>query len=212
MNSTFSSDECRKMSIRTKMLLLLSVALFIFGFSAAAISYKIYIDSSLEEYKRFGTGIANLAAGTIDPDRVDEYLENGTVAEGYIETQRKLYKIREISPNIKYVYVYKIDEDGCHVVFDLDSEDTKAAEPGSIEEFDDEFTQYLPILFQGGNIDPIISDGIYGWLLSAYVPIYDSKGNCFIVKDIVKNPISTDEALKGYINGRSQKTVTRNYK
>ena len=132
LNSTFSSDECRKISIRTKMLVLLSVALFIFGFSAAAISYKIYIDSSLEEYKRFGTGIANLVAGVIDADRVDEYLENGTKVEGYVESQRKMYRIRESSPNIKYVYVYKIAEDGCHVVFDLDSEDIKASEPGSI--------------------------------------------------------------------------------
>ena len=201
LDNTFSSDECRKMSIRTKMLLLLSVALFIFGFSAAAISYKIYIDSSLEEYKRFGTGIANLAAGVIDADRVDEYLEKGTEVEGYIETQRKLYRIRESSPNIKYVYVYKIAEDGCHVVFDLDSEDVKAAEPGSIEEFDDEFTKYLPTLFRGGNIDPIISDGIYGWLLSAYVPIYDSKGEykCYAAVDI-----SMDELKK-----QSQETINK---
>ena len=168
------------------MLVLLSVALFIFGFSAALISYKLYLDTSLEKYKLFGIGVANLAASIIDADRVDDYLENGTEAEGYTEIKDKLYKIRETSPNIKFLYAYKVMEDGCHVVFDLDSEDMTASQAGSIEEFDDEFMEYVPSLIHGGNIDPIISDGVYGWLLSLYVPVFDSKGvyQCHVAVDI----------------------------
>ena len=185
-NDNSINDECRNMSIRTKMLLLLSIALFIFGFSAAVISYKLYMDNSLEEYERFGFGVANLAAGVIDADRVEEYLEKGTEAEGYTETQKRLYRIRESAPNIKFLYVYRILEDGCHVVFDLDTEDMTASKVGSIEEFDEEFLQYLPILTHGGDMEPIISDGTYGWLLSVYVPIYDSKGNyqCYAAVDV----------------------------
>lgn len=185
-NDTFVKDECRKFSIRTKILLLFSVALFIFGFSAATISYKIYMDSSIEEYKRFGTGVAKLVAETIDAERISEYLEKGIEAEGYTETKQRLYRIREISPDIKFIYVYRILEDGCHVVFDLDTEELAASEVGDIEEFDDEFIEYLPILTQGGKIDPIISDGIYGWLLSAYIPMHDSKGKyqCYVAVDV----------------------------
>ena len=172
-------DECRKMSVRTKMLLLLSIALFIFGFSAAAINYELYMNSSIEQHKQLGTGIANLVVEALDPDRVNEYLEKGRSAEGYEKTERILYLIRESSPDIKFLYVYKIMEDGCHVVFDLDTEgDVQPTTIGSIEPFEEEFNEYIPALLQGKKIEPIISDGTYGWLLSVYIPVYDSNGVC----------------------------------
>ena len=130
-------DESRSKSISTKMLLLLAIALFIFGFSAAAISYKVYMDASIEQHKRLGTGISNLVADTVDPNRVNEYLSNGKASKGYAETERMLYRIRESSPDIKFVYVYQIREDGCHVVFDLDTSDFEGAQPGYVEEFDE---------------------------------------------------------------------------
>ena len=187
INSLSMIDECRKTSIRTKILLILSIALFVFGFSAATISYKIYMYSSIEQHKRLGLGITNLVADVIDTERVEEYLEKGRTAEGYEETERKLYRIRESSPDIKFVYVYKIMEDGCHVIFDLDTdEDIEPTEIGSIEAFEEEFEEYIPQLLQGQKIEPIISDGTYGWLLSVYTPVYDANGvcKCYVGVDI----------------------------
>ena len=177
-NDVLITDKCRKISIRTKMILLLSIALFIFGFSAVTISYKVYMDSSIEQHKRLGIGITNLVADAIDPNRVDEYLQKGRTLEDYNETERKLYRIRESSPDIKFIYVYKMIEDGCLVVFDLDTEDIESTEPGDIENFEEEFIEYIPQLLKGEKIEPIISDGTYGWLLSVYTPIYDSNGVC----------------------------------
>ncbi len=196
-NKILSNDECRKLSIRTKMLLVLSIALFIFGVSAATISYKIYKDASIEEYKRFGIGVANLAAGAINPDRVDEYLANGGNSDDYMETKSKLYRIRDTAPNIEFVYVYKIQEDGCHVVFDLDTDEIEGSEVGDVEEFDEEFVQYLPLLLNGGKIEPLVSDGAYGWLLSVYVPIYDSKGvcKCYAAVDISMDDLKQQAQL-----------------
>ena len=186
----FINDKCRKISIRTKMILLLSIALFAFGFSAATISYKIYMDASIEQHKRFGVGVTNLIADAIEPNRVDDYLQKGRTLEEYNEIERKLYLIRESSPDIKFLYVYKIMEDGCHVIFDLDTEDLEAASIGEVETFEEEFTEYIPQLLQGQKIEPIISDGTYGWLLSVYTPIYDANGVC---KCYVGVDISMDE-------------------
>ena len=173
-----SKNECRKRSIRTNILLLLSIALFIFGLSAATISYKIYMDASVEQHKRLGIGVANLVANVVDPNRVNEYLEKGESVEGYLATKERLYRIRESSPDIKYVYVYKIMKDGCHVIFDLDTNDMAGSPVGSIEAFDETFMQYIPTLLEGGTIEPIISDDSYGWLLTIYKPIYDDDGVC----------------------------------
>lgn len=189
----FENDKCRKMSVRTKMILLLSTALFILGFFAAAISYKIYMDASIEQSKELGMGIASIAAEAIDPNRINDYLKNFRAVEGYQETEKKLYHIRDSAPDIKYIYVYKIMEDGCHVVFDLESEDYESTEPGGIEKFDEAFLKYVPSLLRGEEIEPIISDDTYGWLFTFYKPLYDSNGIC---QAYVGVDISMDELRK----------------
>ena len=188
---------CRGMSIRTKILLLLAVALFIFGFASAAISYTIYMDTSIEQHKRLGDGTAKLVSSIIDPDKVDEYIEEGSLAEGYAQTESKLYRIRESSPTIEYIYVYKIMEDGCHVVFDLDSEGVEGSKPGDIIAFDDAFAEYLPKLLAGESIEPIISDETYGWLLTVYEPVYDKNGvcKCYAAVDISMNDLRQEAQM-----------------
>ena len=37
--------------------------------------------------------------------------------------KKRIAAILESTPDIEYVYVYKILPDGCHVVFDIDTEE-----------------------------------------------------------------------------------------
>lgn len=167
-----------KASLRTKIVLLLSISLFLFGISSALISYNIYIDTSINQNKILGKGVAKLVASVIDPSMVNEYLQKGEKAEGYLRTKIRLQNIQKSTPNIKFVYVYKILEDGCHVVFDLDADDMQGEHPGTIIPFDKAFAEHIPTLLAGGDIDPIISNETYGWLLTAYVPVSDDMGIC----------------------------------
>ena len=181
------SDEMRRAiranskfisSLRTKlifnlMLITLFVAVFI-----SAISYSTYQDSIIEDRIRIADGIVSMVVNEINPKRVDKFLEKGYQAEGYIEVERELYKIRASNSDIKFIYVYKIMEDGCHVVFDLDTPTVEASEPGSIEEFDETFIPLLPDLLAGKPIRPIPNNDKYGYLLTIYKPVYDSTGHC----------------------------------
>ncbi|MCR5563199.1 MAG: HD domain-containing protein [Desulfovibrio sp.] len=167
-----------KTSLRTKIVLLLSISLFLFGILSVFISYNIYIDTTISQNKILGKGIAKLVASTIDPNMVNEYLKNGEKAEGYLRTKIRLHNIQKSTPNIKFVYVYKILADGCHVVFDIDTNDIQGEAPGTIIPFDKAFTKYIPTLLTGGTIDPVISDEKYGWLLTTYVPVHDDMGVC----------------------------------
>lgn len=180
-------------SIWTKMLILLTTAILIFGISAVVMSYRIYLDASVEQHKELATGIAKLVADNIDPDKVDDYLENGYNVKGYNEVKMRLYKIRESSPDIKYVYVYKIMEDGCHVVFDLDTPEVTGQEPGTVEGFAEGFSEYLPALLNGEEIEPIITDDSYGWLLTVYVPVKNYAGvtQCYAAVDVSMDDLRT---------------------
>ena len=170
--------ETRKTGLKRKITLIIGILIFFVALVTSSISFILYRKVVMDQYTHTAKNIATVVSITIDPDRVDQYLQEGGNPEGYQEIKDKLYKIKDSSPYISYIYVYKILEDGCHVVFDLDNEDVPGEELGTVIPFEDSFKEVLPDLLEGKAIPPIISNDSYGWLLSAYVPVYDSKGNC----------------------------------
>ncbi len=184
--------KTRSVSLRTKMVFILVVAMVFMAFTAATISAFLFTKSIIEDNESLADGMASLAADAIDAERVDEYILNGENVKGYKETREMLYKLRDSSPDVEYVYVYKISEDGCHVVFDLDTDDVEGSAPGDVIEFDETFYPYLPKLFAGQAIDPIISNDSFGWLLTVYKPVYDSNGvcRCYAAVDVSMHKLS----------------------
>lgn len=178
MRRAISSKNKFVLSLRTKMIFnLISVTLLVAIF-ITVISYTTYRDSAIEERIRIANGIVSMIINEIDPKRVDEFIELGHHAKGYNDVERELYSIRASNSDIKYLYVYKIKEDGCHVVFDLETAAVPASSPGEVEEFDETFEPYLPDLLAGRPIPPIISNEKYGYLLTIYKPVYNSVGTC----------------------------------
>lgn len=168
----------RVMSLRTKILLVLSVSLIAVSVAATGISMRLYRNALIKDHIKVALGAANIAASALDADMIDTYIAEGEAAEGYADTERLLYEIRESSADILYLYVYRIEQDGCHVVFDLDTDDVEGSEPGEVIPFDPTFEPYLPDLLAGRSIEPIESDDAYGWLLTVYVPVYNDAGKC----------------------------------
>jgi len=130
-------------------------------------------------------GMLAVAISEINPDQVDNYIKYGRAAGGYIRTEEKLTAIKNSSMDIKYLYVYKILEDGCHVVFDLDTATLEADNAGSIVMLDSGVVKYRDDLLAGRPIPPIITDDEYGYLLTLYKPLYDESGKCqcYVVLD-----------------------------
>ena len=192
---SFSSDslslilgqvKVRKLSLRTKVMLLIAGLMLFVGIAVTGITLSLFHDSIIEENADFAYSAARLAADAFDADRVPEYLEKGEAAEGYLESEASLARIVESVDNIDYIYVYQIREDGCHVVLDPDTAAGPGDDPGDVVEFDEAFLGVLDTLLKGGEIDPIISNEKFGWLLSVYLPVTDSAGvcQCYVGVDI----------------------------
>ena len=184
---SFSSDslslilgqvKVRKLSLHTKVMLLIAGLMLFVGIAVTGITLSLFHNSILDENADFAYSAARLAADAFDADRVSEYLEKGEAAEGYLESEAALARIVESADNIDYVYVYQIREDGCHVVLDPDTAAGPGDDPGDVVAFDEAFLGVLDTLLKGGEIDPIISNEKYGWLLSVYLPVTDSRGVC----------------------------------
>ena len=170
--------KCRSIFLRSRIILILSVALVILAAAATTISFVLYRNSIIDEYAKNALSVANLAKEYIDPEKIDEYIKLGDFADGYKETEERLEMIRESSREIEYLYVYRIEPIGCRVVFDLDTPELEGANPGALIVFDDSFKKYLPKLFAGEEIDPIVTNDTYGWLLTAYTPLKNAEGEC----------------------------------
>ena len=184
----------RRMSLRPKLMLLVMAGMILVALLTTSIGYRNFRDALFQARGEMGENATRVLASSMDPDRVDEYLELGRNAPGYNESEQAMANVRDSSDDIKYVYVYRIEKDGCHVVFDPDPVEDGGSEPGEIIDFDEDFLHDLPKLLKGEAIDPIESHGQYGWLYSIYTPVKDSGGRtvCYACADISMEKLSQD--------------------
>ena len=182
--------------LRIKVGILICVVMIAGAAVTTVISFHLYREFSIQQYKTIGKNSAELVAKSLDGDKINEYLRKGMNVESYKETENALYDIWNNDPVIEYVYVYQIRKDGCHVVFDLDTPGVPAAKLGEVVDFDESFEPYLPQLLKGQRIEPIVTDDTFGWLLTVYEPVYDSHGNCvaYACVDISMQDVSANAA------------------
>ncbi len=189
---TARRDRDIRRSLIKKVVVMVIVAEILLGTLASVTGFVLYRQVAVSKFIGMANGVTKAASVVIDSERLEEFLEKGRAAEGYAEIEKNLYKIKESFPQTMYLYVYKIAEDGCHVVFDLDSEGgVEASQPGEIMDFDPTFVPYLPKLFKGEEIEPIMSDDQFGKLLTVYKPL---KGSTYVAADITISEITADEA------------------
>lgn len=181
-----SKSETRKIKISTVFAISLIATCLLVLIVVAAEARALFVKHTKEEHKEIAIGASMMAAKAIDGDIIDEYISSGGQSDEYKEVVEKLENIRKISSDIEYIYAYKIMSDGCHVIFDLETETLKAGEPGEVVGFSDSFEEYLPTLLEGGEIEPIEADEDYGWLLTSYTPVYNSEGAtvCYAGADV----------------------------
>ena len=180
-----------RMSVRTKIMLILIAAMILMGAVATGISFILFSNATVEQHTKLVEGVTNTIVGFVDGDSVDRWLAEGESSEGYAETEKLLYSLKSSDDEIEYIYVYKIMNDGCHVVFDLDTAEVEGSPVGSVVEFDESFAEYIPTLLAGEEIEPVISDDTYGNLITVYKPIRDSAGNCvaYAAADVSMNHV-----------------------
>lgn len=165
-------------SLRTKMLTILMVSSLLVSFSLSFISYLLFREAAMSDRIKTVDSMVAVILNELKPDHVTEYIELGRSYEEYRKIEEKLYAIKNSNTYIQYIYVYRIEPDGCHVVFDLDTAKVRANNPGEVVPIDKAAEPYRHDLIAGRPIPPILSDDEYGNLLTLYKPLYDKTGKC----------------------------------
>jgi hypothetical protein len=96
------------------------------------VSYGIYTSTADACYEQLGDSVCSLAADAVDPDSVSSYLDHDTLNGGDDATLSKLRSIKDSFQNVRYIYLYQVREDGCHVVFDTDADPATAGALGDV--------------------------------------------------------------------------------
>jgi len=178
MKRVVSEQSYLSASLRTKTLAILMLSSLFASSSIALISYLLFKDAAVDERIKTVDGMVTFAVSEINPYQVDNYIKFGREAAGYKDIEEKLYAIKNSATDARYLYVYRILEDGCHVVFDLNTAMLEGDKPGQVVELDESLLTYKKDLLAGRPIPPIITDDEYGYLLTLYKPVYDGAGRC----------------------------------
>ena len=170
----------------TAMALLVSLIVIVFN-------YQYYKTEMFEHYEQDARSVCVRAAGRIDPDRVTHYLAAGEKDEAYEQSYQIICTIQE-NTEVKYIYAFKPGPDGVQYLLDTDRTGTgfRLGQKGPYEEGG--FQDNIEKMLCGEEIEPIISNGRFGWLMSVLYPLKDSNGElaCYVVADIDMEEVMAD--------------------
>ncbi len=173
-----------RISIGTRINIIIIVSTLLITLVGLTFSIVSFRQNTIDSLSAIAIQTAYLASEEITPGMVNVYLQQGEMAPGYMKVQERLKNIKNSSPEIAFLYIYKIEEDGCHVVFDLDAflSDGRFIPgdyPGKIVSYEEAgLLPHLDKIKAGELVEPERLDDSYGSFYAAYFPVYDDKGNC----------------------------------
>ncbi len=176
-----NKSRIRCLSLRIKITIVLIISLSTVAVSGTFIGVRVYYKAMINEHTELAQGTARLAAKELDGDKIEEYLSLKDASEDYRRTRQLLEDILYSSPEIKFLYVYRIEQDGCRVIFDIDTDEVPADKTGTLLSFEEGFASQIPQipkLMAGEETEPFLTKDEYGSLLTALKPVYDSDGVC----------------------------------
>ncbi len=170
-------------SLQRKITTMLVVDSFAIAAIMGITGLRLYYSNLKSEYRTNVKNAAKLASEVVNADSINWYLNSGKKPIEYNNSEYKktnmlLSSIRNTVPGIEYLYIYQIREDGCYIVFHTNEAFQTEMYIGEVIPFDKSFDPYLPALLAGEKIENFERADVFGFIITAYEPIFDSKGRC----------------------------------
>ncbi len=200
------SGERTRRSLQGRVTILLLVISLSIVAVVGCIAVRIYYMDTKEKDIQIAWSTVKFAAEVVDPDAVDRFASGGRRSPGYADMEDRLYRIRKNAPDVTYLYVLRIMDDGCQFIFDVATDHEEALnnpgavnfEPGEFVEFEEAFEPYLPDLFAGRPVGPIESNGIWDQVITVYYPVLDDAGHCVCYVGADVSLAYIKNAMEGY--------------
>ena len=171
--------QSKSLSIHLPLLFVISVIIIMAV--VLPLVHQRFHDRMIDQYTRMAKGVTQLVVNAFDGDRVEEFIEKNFELPEYVDTVNYLYTLRDNYPDILYLYVYRFEADGGHVIIDLDAdwwENGEGYSPGYIYKTEEPFTSHLAEVMAGKEIagySELTEED--GYLFTYTRPIFRSDGS-----------------------------------
>ena len=177
--------KTRRLDIRRKLVFAFLALAVLLSACAGCLTYYLTFQENLEQYGTAAKNAAALAAIEVDPASISRYLENGK-DDSYYRTETQLAKIRKtLDLRFLYVFVPSLTTPDAINVFDIMPSAAEADMTYSLGEHmgvDEVLATTQEVLRTGASTAATeITNGDFGYLLSAYVPVLDAQGKAHAV-------------------------------
>ena len=148
------------------------------------IGISMYFKGAREEKTIDAYNALRLSEDVIDPSKIDSFIEKGEAAEGYLETQELLKKIKENTQAIETMFFVRFEKAHGVRIFDLNGDGSE--EIPLIIEYEEGFYEHLPQFLAGEVVEPLEHGGWRDWKRSIFYPISNDSGVvvCYGVADV----------------------------
>lgn len=162
-------------SLSLKFTVIIAFMSLLIGFLIILFGYQLYNQQNIEEYSERGAALVRATAEVVDWDRMSHYAKTLEKDDEYYRTLDEMRTLAR-SGGVEYLYVlYPYDDRGAVYIYDTD-ESEESYDLGDYVDWESEFESNTAALLRGEEVDPFISNSEWGWLLSIYVPFYNSSG------------------------------------
>lgn len=177
--------KTRRLDIRRKLIFAFFALALLLSACAGSLTYYMTYHENLLQYGSIARSAAELASSEVDATAIARYLESGK-DDSYFETEAQLAKIREmLGLRFLYVFVPSLTEEFATAVFDIMPSAAEADSTYSLGDYmgvDDVLDSTQEVLRSGlPATSTEITNGDFGYLLSAYVPVLDAQGKAHAV-------------------------------
>ena len=212
----------RKFSLGSKITIFVILTILLSVSGVCILSFIINVNQIDTYFKRLTINNARNFASFVDPDFlkelkeiaqseeyqalrdraeeekdeviVQDYLKEKGLWERYEEHRQKITTYLNNMSDIEYLYIVVWGgKNATHDMYLVDDYENPVYETGYYELREPEFAGIDP----DGEIDPVISNGDWGWLCSGYAPVYDSDGNyiCHVGCDVQMEDVMRERRI-----------------
>lgn len=199
MSRRMNADDYLSSSLRTKLLSILMLSSLFVSFSIGTISYVLFKTTAVEDRIHKVDGVASVVLSEINAAHIEKYLADGHEIESYTEARERLSTIRNSARDLQRICVYRVENEECRIIFDLNADNTLEEPFGKVVSFDDSEPSLKSDLIGGKPILPIIANNEDGFILTVYKPLYDEHGQCMYYAMIKSSMNTLTDYMRTYV-------------
>lgn len=203
MNSNEGTNNLKRKKLQLKLTVLFLIFAAILCLTLSTFSYFTAKNTYTSFYTEKIREIACYGAAMVDGDRIAKYLDT-MKKDSYYEELQQQFNVMKKEYDLMYLFVFKANEKDFTYILEAVKKGDDLSKIGNLGQKDAYPDDYKDKLFEDikakrPSEHPIVEDDRYGYVTSAWAPVFDKNGNVVAVVEADLSMSKVIDALNKYI-------------